>query len=232
MRHVIIDTQTRKRINEVDPLKKIEMENLENLKNSPMDPPDAYSVKNDNITGVLHPLVHRLTVEGEIINQQIADFENNCNELWKKSQIGSQELSETFGVFFRFYDQYLLVSFQNKVRYLYPVIHEKLLDSGEHSKEEYPKTAIDLFEDDYIKTIQLGSLIFNFLGLRNHLKDPVTQNIITDSAFRSAKELIEILKLHFFRESNVLVEMISKMFSSDELDAIYLRLNKAEPPSM
>ena len=73
-------------------------------------------------------------------------------------------------------------------------------------------------EDDHLKFIQLGALAFNLLGLAARLRDPGSKSFTYDTAFSNAKELIETLRLHIFREDTVLFPLAHKLITAEEMD--------------
>ena len=72
-------------------------------------------------------------------------------------------------------------------------------------------------EDDHVKFIQLGTLTFNMLGLASRLGDQRSRAITYDLACHSGTELVELLKLHIFREDNIIFPLAQKYLSEQEL---------------
>ena len=103
---------------------------------------------------------------------------------------------------------------------LFPILHKKLLEAGEHSVGAVPMTAIDVMEDDHVKFIQLGALSFNLLGLATRLKDEASRIFVLDTAYENARELVELLKLHIYREDYTLFPLAQKYLSKEEFESI------------
>ena len=97
-----------------------------------------------------------------------------------------------------------------------------MLASGEHGLDNI--TAVDLMEDDHVKFIQLGCLVFNFLGLAARLPDGHSRYLVLDLAYHNGKELTELLKLHVFREDNTIFPLAQKLLTKEELDLINEKL--------
>ena len=110
-------------------------------------------------------------------------------------------------------------------------MHKKLIENGEHSPKSEGEvvTAIDMMEDDHIKFIQLGTLVFNFLGLAPRFRDEQSQMFTYDVAFNNAKELVELLKLHIFREDTTLFPLAQKYLSKEEFVAILKDMHDLAP---
>jgi iron-sulfur cluster repair protein YtfE (RIC family) len=98
------------------------------------------------------------------------------------------------------------------------VLHAKLLAQGEHGTGTVPRTAIDLMEDDHVKFIQLGALTFNLLGLAARLPDARSALFTFDAAYETSRELTETIRLHIYREDNILFPLAHKLLSKEELD--------------
>ena len=136
------------------------------------------------------------------------------------------QINENFSKFFKFLDDELLPHNDKEEKYLFPILHKKLLEAGEHSTGEVPMTAIDVMEDDHVKFIQLGALAFNFLGLATRLKDEGSKTFVLDVAYENARELIELLKLHIYREDYTLFPLAQKYLSKEEFETIEKEMHK------
>ena len=100
------------------------------------------------------------------------------------------------------------------------MLHKRLIESGEHGEGANPTTAVDMMEDDHIKFIQLGALAFNMLGLAARLPDPNSRRFTYDVAYDNSRELIEMLRLHIFREDSVLFPLAHGLITFEEMDAM------------
>ena len=93
-----------------------------------------------------------------------------------------------------------------------------------HEKEEFStgteKTVVDLMEDDHIKMLQLAAISFNLFGLVTRIPHEASGMVILDLAVEQSKALIEMLKLHIFREDNVVFPIANKYLPKRVLDAM------------
>ncbi len=93
-----------------------------------------------------------------------------------------------------------------------------------HNKEEYSigskKTVVDFMEEDHIKMLQLAAISFNLFGLITRIPDESSSLVILDLAVEQSKALIEMLKLHIFREDNVVFPIANKYLSTAVLDVL------------
>lgn len=226
----IIDTTTGKRMDAVDkkaqavlakqdPIQRNVEKGLEEEEFSPMDPPEAYAVSKDldeihyeDMAAGLKELVddHNRAAD------QISSFEKALMDFRVAGFRLTEELNDRFSAFFQFFDDAFLPHNRKEERALFHLMHRRLIEVGEHSKSEPKTTAVDLFEDDHTKFIQLGTLCFNFLGLGVRLKDPNSQLLVMDVAYNSGVELVELMKLHIFREDHTLFPLAQKHLSAAE----------------
>ncbi len=105
-------------------------------------------------------------------------------------------------------------------------MHKRLIEVGEHSHQPTPTTAINLLENDHTQFIQLGTLAFNIMGLATRVHDIQSKTFINDVAWNNARELVETLKLHIYREDNKLFPQAQKYITEEEFDLIYSEMNK------
>ncbi len=228
----IIDTKTGNRLNsdgkaiasklkETDPLNRDAHKKDELSEHSPMDPPDAYDKEASNVDGIKYDdltiALKILIDEHDELVKHAEIFEKTLGEFKDTSYLFTQEINERFNAFFKYFDNHILPHNRKEERHIFPILHKKLIESGEHSPTEKKETAVDLMEDDHIKFIQLASLTFNLLGLASRLPDLHSRAVTFDLAYHNGKELIELLRLHIFREDNTIFPLAQKLLSKDEL---------------
>ena len=222
----IIDRETGQRLKEADPLKRNVDRGLESIENSPMDPPDAYSIPAKEEDAPLHPLLLQLKADHVGMVDVATAFEEGLRKFIEGKYHFSEEVNTAFKDFFNDYDEKVLPLLHLERQVIYPELQKQLLLAGEHSKEDTPKTVVDLLEDDHVKIIQLGALSFNFFGLAARLSDEKSRMFVLDTACGNARELIEVIKLHYFREDNSLFPMVGKYINKDELDGMFKRIKR------
>ncbi len=199
----------------------VEKESDEEL--SPMNPPDAYSpptLESVNYEDY-HPLIQKFLDEHKIGLKALEKFENVLSKFQNEGLTSNKEFNEGLKDFFTFFDNKVTIHNLKEEKILFPLLQERLLVNGEHSSassNEIPKTVIDMLEDDHIKMIQLASVTFNFLGLASRLPDPKSRAITLDASLEQGKRLIELLRLHIFREDNVVFPLSHKYIKKEEFD--------------
>ena len=212
------DKQVNKSLKESDPIQRKAEKAAEMQEHSPMDPPDAYeggvtqAVSYDEMDVILQQFMD----EHKAGTQKVDQFEKALSTFKENGYLLNEDINEAFSEFFRFFDNQLLDHNQREEKRLFPLLHQKLLASGEHSDEDPPTTAVDMMEDDHIKFIQLGTLAFNMLGLAVRLKDNDSRLFVYDMAYNNGRELCEMIRLHIYREENILFPMAHHLISKEE----------------
>lgn len=224
----IIDKETGARLKEIDPVKGNPEKDIaiQNDELSPMDPPDAYSdyakIEMDNTQ--LDESLLLLKKEHEEVIEVLNHFEKVLVQFKELNYELNEEINDGFKKFFDFFDNELLPHNRKEEKTLFPILHKVLLANNEHGTGENPITAVDIMEDDHVKFIQLGALVFNFLGLAPRLRDRQSSIFTYDVAYNNAKELIELIRLHIFREDNTLFPLAQKFISLEDFKTLTLEM--------
>lgn len=220
------DQEIKKKLKEEDPILRnaVKDENLEEY--SPMDPPEAYDIERARIKGVdmdnLNPALNDLINEHKELLEIVTKFDTALTDFKTAKYILNDDTNQVFNKFFNYFDSEILPHNKKEERFLFPLLNERMLETGEHGLDNI--TAVDLMEDDHVKFIQLGSLVFNFLGLAARLPDGHSRYLVLDIAYHNGKELAELLRLHVFREDNTIFPLAQKLLTKEELDSITEKL--------
>lgn len=211
-----------KKLKKDDPLQRDVYKQDELGENSPMDPPDAYDEDSTSVDGIkyedLTTSLKDMIEEHKEVAGYAEKFEKALGDFHESSYHFTQEINDRFNEFFKYFDDHILPHNRKEERHLFPALHRKLIESGEHSPGAKMETAVDLMEDDHVKFIQLASLTFNLLGLASRLPDNHSRAITFDLAYHNGKELIELLRLHIFREDNTIFPLTQKLFTEEEIE--------------
>jgi hemerythrin-like domain-containing protein len=205
-------------INNADPLKRTaEKQNIEE-EYSPMNPPDAFAPPNLEKVDYkdMHPFLQELMDEHKIATERLKEFEETLLNM-QKTGIDRRAFTQ-LGDFFEFFDHSITKHNQKEEKTVFPFLDRKLKEIGEHSNGLDKVTAVDMMEDDHIKALQLAAVVFNFFGIAMNLPDPQSRLIVLDAAIEQGKALIELLRLHIFREDNIVFALANRHLSITELD--------------
>jgi hemerythrin-like domain-containing protein len=107
---------------------------------------------------------------------------------------------------------------------LFPVLHEKLIASGECSPGDHPTTAVDVMEDDHLKVAQASAIVFNLLGIASRIRDAASRATLCQIACDQGREIVEVMRLHILKENEVLLPQAQKLCTPQELHAIGLKM--------
>ena len=159
--------------------------------------------------------------EHEGVLKVITEFEKGIVAYKTNGYKLTKKINESFKKFFKCLDEELLPHNRKEEKVLFPILNKKLIQAGEHSKGAKPVTAIDVMEDDHVKFIQLGALAFNLLGLATRMADVRSRIFVLDTAYETSRELIELMKLHIYREDVTLFPLAQKYISKEEFETLH-----------
>src|SRR3989338_7534904 len=202
-----------KELNAGDPLKRTVEKKTGAPEYSPMDPPSAYeplakeSIPYEN----MHPTLKALVDEHHTFTQKLKNFEDVLT-LIRKEGLMSHHHSQLRD-FFEFFDRTIHPHGKKEEKELFPLLRQKLIEQGEHGPDQ--KTGDDLLEDDHPQALQLAAVSFNLLGLVSRLSNPKSQLEVLDLALTQAQTLVELMRLHIFRENEVIFPLAQKYLASE-----------------
>lgn len=193
---------------------------------SPMNPPEAFSPPTMDSTPYeeMHPCLQRLIDEHRLLTKELTEFEKSLIEFKKGGWKLNKEVEKKFSAFFSFMDDKITKHHLKEEKVLFPLLQKRLVENNEHSQGRFPKTAIDMLEDDHVKIMQHLTLVFNFLALAVRLPQPQSASLTFDVAAEQGVALVELLKLHIFREDNVVFPKAHKYITKQEFDPMFGQL--------
>lgn len=212
-----------KALRDADPLKRVVEKETGQEEFSPMDPPGAFEPPAGGAVpeADLHPVLRALVAEHRNLLTELEAFEVTLEAIREggpgAGQLGLQR-------FFRFFDEAVVRHHLKEEKVLFPVLQERLLETGAHGRGPFARTAVDMLEDDHVKAMQLAGLVFNVLGLAVRLPDAASRALALDAALEQGKTLVELLRLHVFREEHVVFPMAHEHLPPDAFDAMTGRM--------
>jgi hemerythrin-like domain-containing protein len=168
----------------------------------------------------MNKFIQELMDEHKEVVEKTKIFDEALVAFRESGFVFTNEINIAFNEFFVYFDEHILPHNRKEERHYFRILHDRLIESGEHGKGENPSTAIDLMEDDHTKFIQLASLAFNFLGLGTRLRDNESRAMTFDLAFNSGRELTELLRLHIFREDETLFPLSQQLLTEQDFAII------------
>ncbi|MDX2362303.1 MAG: hemerythrin domain-containing protein [Crocinitomicaceae bacterium] len=212
----------KKKLKEEDPILRNadKEENLEEY--SAMDPPDAYdkerAIGADYDT--MNPFIQGLMDEHKELIDEVNAFEKSMIEFKESGFMFTRAASDSFNKFFKYFDNHIVPHNEKEEHHFFRMLHDRLIESGEHGNGADPETAVDLMEDDHNKFIQLATLSFNLLGLGSRLRDLESKGITFDLAYNNGKELAELIRLHIFREDETLFPLAQELLTEEDFEKL------------
>jgi len=186
---------------------------------SPMNPPDAYAppAADDIPYEDMPAFLQKLMDDHKKFKQALDSFEEALGQLRDHGLPRAGSADESLSGFFSFLDEHIVAHHTHEERILFPLLRERLLETGEHGAGDSPRTAVDIMDDDHARGLQLAAVTFNFLGLSSRLPDERSRAIVLDAAIEQGNALIELMRLHMFREDTVVFSMAAKCLTAEEL---------------
>ncbi|OGA40319.1 MAG: hypothetical protein A3G24_21230 [Betaproteobacteria bacterium RIFCSPLOWO2_12_FULL_62_13] len=215
----------------IDPLRKQAERGLEVEQGlSPMDPPDAYAPSGIEPVPVkaLHPFLRQFRDEHALFQEELSAFETAILSIQKSGY--TKDSDAKLRHFFHYFDQEFVPHSRREEAALFPLLRQRLIASGEHGSGRVPTTATEVMEDEHAKAMQLAAVVVNFLGLVFRLPDERSATIVLDAALEQGKNLVELLRLHVFREDNVVFALAHRLISAAELDQMQSKVAAAIKP--
>jgi hemerythrin-like domain-containing protein len=189
---------------------------------SPMNPPESHELSQkmaipyENLAKPLQILVdeHReYLVVLDAFEQALADFRTS-------GFIMDEKISKTFGNYFEFVDKHVMAHNHKEEKSLFPLLRSRFIATGECSPGMNVTTPTDVMEDEHLRVAQASNLVFNLLGLGAKMRDVEDRRVIFMHATEQGREIVEIMRLHIFRENNVLFPLAQKLITEDEFSDI------------
>ena len=134
--------------------------------------------------------------------------------------------NKKLGEFFAYLDDKIVLHNLKEERILFPFIHDRMIDNGEHGTGPIPDTAVDMLENDHIKIMELSTLVFSLMGITSRITDPVSRAVLMDTAVEQGLSLVELLRLHIFREDNVVFPLAHKYLTEGDYEKISNKMKK------
>jgi len=193
--------------------------------NSPFDPPDAYMPGGDDQAvayDLMHPLLQGLRDEHVECLAELTVFEESLEKL-EQSLAEESETAFSDAGFARFFDYMNLEMVEHnrcEEKTLFPLLAQRLVESGEHSQGPKALTAVDVLEAEHLNFQQLMAVAFNFFELAKRLPDPAGRRFVRKTAIEQGKVLAKQLRLHIFREDTVYFSLAHNLISTAEFDTL------------
>ncbi len=197
------------------------LEDAEDL--SPMDPPEPYELPNAETldAATLPKALKNLYEEHVAYLDVLSKFEKAFCDYRENGWTMTPAVSQGLKGFFEFTDQKVRDHNRKEEKALFPILHERFMASGEHSPGVNPITPIDIMEDDHLTVLQAANLVFNLLGIAAKLRDLGSRITLLEHAYEEARSIVETMKLHIYKENNVIFPLAMKLLTASEMENVH-----------
>jgi hemerythrin-like domain-containing protein len=187
---------------------------------SPMAPPDAYDPPAmDAIARAdLHPFLGGLSDEHDKLATELKAVEAVVASV--RAEGLTRDWLRALNRFLSVIDREFIPHCREEERVLFPLLNERLVMAGEHSAGRERRTSIDVMMEDHLRAIQLAAVILNFLHVATKLHDEASVGVVLEAALGETTQLVELLRLHMFREDNIVFASAQRLISAGELDEL------------
>ncbi len=162
----------------------------------------------------MHPFLQELIDEHHVYTKELNAFEEAIAMI--ESGKVDKDIEERLRQFFSYFDEQIVSYDQEGEKYLFARISKKMT-------EDENANIMGSLETDHIKSIQMAAIAFNMLALFSRISDEKSRFIILDVALKQAKELLELLRVHIYREDTMIFPYAQRNFTNEELTEIQLR---------
>lgn len=209
-----------KKINSQDPIKRMVEKESGLEEYSPMNPPDAYAPPAVDAIPYedFHVCLQKLIDEHARAKKELEGFEEALILFKQNGWQHNTDIEKKFSSFFSYMDNQMVKHHLKEEKVLFPLLHKRLIEHEEHSKGKFAKTAVDMLEDDHLKIMQHLTLMFNFISLAARLPDRASRALTFDVAAEQGFFLTELLRLHIFREENIVFPKANRYITPDEFN--------------
>lgn len=214
-----------KNYNEQDPLKRMVEKESGGDEMSPMDPPEISdgTVLPTNYEDY-HGCLKQLVYEHKEFSSRLEEFEKAILYFKENGLQQQEEIKNSINNFFSYLDNTILLHNKKEEKYLFRELNDVLNSKEIYSGSGSSNTVVDIMEDDHSRLIQLSALAFNLLGLVTRLPDQNSRLIVLDVAIEQSLAMIELLKLHIYREDHIVFDLANEHLTKDELDKLESQL--------
>ncbi len=213
-----MDVSDKRHLQIVDPVRRQAERGFQSDELSPMDPPDVYAPPAvDAIPKEqLHPFLRHLTEEHASLIAHLDAVERAVQAVGESGY--RRETQEALEAFLEAFEAEFIPHSREEEQTFFRRLAQRLIETGEHSSGDHPTTAIDIMFDEHLRANQIAAGIAAMLVLAPRIRDAESRKIVLASALGEVMRLVELLRLHMFREDNIVFASAQRLLPAEELD--------------
>lgn len=188
---------------------------------SPMGPPEAHSppgsVKVEYSD--FHPYLRIYVDEHIELKAKMDEFQKILRDL----SLGENLSAETDRKVRSFYKEFFkdfLVHNRREEEVLFPILAARFLEIGEHSRTNRPITPINIMEDEHQEAFKVATEAVCVWDLLAHIFDATSRAVILKTFIRKSNTLLEMMRLHIYREDEIIFSLAQRHLSREVLDQL------------
>lgn len=209
------------RLQEVDPLKKQGEVSASDRGSqySPLSPPEALTPPSNVKINYedFHPYLKELVDEHNSLKAAMDVFKQTLDDLSQTKNILGKN-HKMVQNFFKIFMSEFIIHNQKEENVLFPILAKRFLEVGEHSRTPHPITPIDILKNEHLEAMQVGAEARCTWESMQQLFDSSSQTILLGSFLRKSNTLLEMMKLHIFREDDIVFSLAQKLLTLEQLD--------------
>lgn len=191
---------------------------------SPMSPPEAHSPPCNVKVNYqdMHPFLKQFIDEHNELKAKMDSFQVVLRDLsLNQNVIGTTD--KTIKTFFHEFMKEFTLHNQREEKILFPVLGQRFLQIGEHSRTNNPITPIDVMEDEHKEAFKVVTECVCIWDLVQKVFDPPSQAILIRTFIRKSNTLLEMMRLHIYREDDIVFSLAQRHLTAEELDGMLNR---------
>lgn len=186
---------------------------------SPLSPPEAMAPPSSVKVNYedFHPFLQQLIDEHNSLKNVMDEFKIALQDIGKTKNVLGQN-DKIVKNFFKVFMSEFIIHNQKEENVLFPILAQRFLEIGEHSKTSRPITPIDILKNEHLEAMQVGAEARCTWELIHQVFDATSRIILLGSFLRKSNTLLEMMKLHIFREDDIVFSLAQKHLTIGQLD--------------
>jgi len=188
---------------------------------SPMSPPEAHAppgaIKIDYHS--FHPYLKIFVDEHTALKARMDEFQKILRDLSLGEDI-SLPTDKKVRSFYKDFHRDFHVHNRREEEVLFPVLRTCFLEIGEHSKTARPITPINVMIDEHQEAFKVATEAVCAWELLAQLFDPPSRTILLKAFIRKSNTLLEMMRLHIYREDDIIFSLAQRHLSQKILDQL------------
>lgn len=184
---------------------------------SPMHPPEGFdaAIPESENTSEMDPLLLSLMDDHKTLLKSIENYEVTIDSIIAERAL-SKESTLSTKEFLKVIDDEFIDHNKKEEEVLFPLLHEKMMENGEHSQSNEPITAVDILTNEHRQAEMMVLDLKEIVKFLETETDALKRENVLKHLIALSKELTGLLKLHIFREDSIVFVLAHEFISKEE----------------